>query len=75
MAPVDSAVLGEKGEDIADLLKNGVAEQTAEVAEESEEAAQNIQGDTDKAEAASMSLNNQQRMLAQGFSFGQENGF
>ena len=36
MAPVDSilAVLGEKGEDIADLLKNGVAEQTAEVAEE-----------------------------------------
>jgi pyruvate dehydrogenase E2 component (dihydrolipoamide acetyltransferase) len=56
MAPVDSvlAVLGEKGEDIADLLKNGVAEQTAEVAEESEEAAQNIQGDTDKAETASM---------------------
>ena len=56
MAPVDSilAVLGEKGEDIADLLKNGVAEQTAEVAEKSEEAAQNIQGDTDKAEAASM---------------------
>ena len=56
MAPVDSilAVLGEKGEDIADLLKNGVAEQTAEVAEESEEAAQNIQGDTDKAEAASI---------------------
>ena len=56
MAPVDSilAVLGEKGEDIADLLKNGVAEQTAEVAEESEEAAPNIQGDTDKAEAASM---------------------
>ena len=56
MAPVDSilAVLGEQGEDIADLLKNGVAEQTAEVAEKSEEAAQNIQGDTDKAEAASM---------------------
>ncbi len=56
MAPVDSilAVLGEKGEDIADLLKNGVAEQTAEVAEKSEEAAQNIQGDTDKAEAASI---------------------
>ena len=56
MAPVDSilAVLGEQGEDIADLLKNGVAEQTAEVAEESEEAAPNIQGDTDKAEAASM---------------------
>lgn len=56
MAPVDSilAVLGEQGEDIADLLKNGVAEQTAEVAEKSEEAAQNIQGDTDKAETASM---------------------
>ena len=56
MAPVDSilAVLGEKGEDIADLLKNGVAEQTAEVTEESEEAAQNVQGDTDKAEAASI---------------------
>ena len=56
MAPVDSilAVLGEKGEDIADLLKNGVAEQSAEVPEKSKEAAQNIQGDLDKTESASM---------------------
>ena len=56
MAPVDSilAVLGEKGEDIADLLKNGVAEQSAEVPEKSKEAAQNIQDDLDKTESASM---------------------
>jgi pyruvate dehydrogenase E2 component (dihydrolipoamide acetyltransferase) len=54
MAPVDSilAVLGEKGEDIADLLKNGAAEQTAEVSEENEEAPQKIQSESDKTDSA-----------------------
>lgn len=56
MAPVDSilAVLGEKGEDITDLLENGSAKQTAEVSEATEEEPQYIQGDTEKMEPVSM---------------------
>jgi pyruvate dehydrogenase E2 component (dihydrolipoamide acetyltransferase) len=58
MAPVDSilAVLGEKGEDITDVLKNGAAEQTVEVSEENEEAPQKIQGESDKTESASIAV-------------------
>ena len=56
MAPVDSilAVLGEKGENITDLLENGSAKQTAEVSEATQEEPQNIQGDTEKTEPVSM---------------------
>lgn len=56
MAPVDSilAVLGEKGEDITDLLENGSAKQTAEVSEATQEEPQNIKGDTEKMEPVSM---------------------
>ena len=58
MAPVDSilAVLGEKGEDITDVLKNGAAEQTLEVSEENKEAPQKIQGESDKTESASIAV-------------------
>jgi pyruvate dehydrogenase E2 component (dihydrolipoamide acetyltransferase) len=58
MAPVDSilAVLGEKGEDITDVLKNGAAEQSVEVSEENEEAPQKIQGESDKTESASIAV-------------------